>query len=242
MNTPTRAVQRRAEHGSALVELMVATAVGLSLAALLGHTVTVFQAGYRHAATKVGGDQQARAALSLMADELGALLGGPTSASCPGRGVWITPSRLEFAANLYDRTTLLREPVSAGGREVAVESGGLFEAGDLVMIVDVETAFDPGDDVAECVRIAAVSTGRWTLDRALPRAMPAASPVALVNRVVYSLDSRRRLMRNQDGGSQRVAQDVDTFDARIENALVILKLGVHDAPLWTRRIALGDTR
>lgn len=228
------------QRGSSLLELLTATSIGLSLAALLGYTVTAFQADYRRSVTRIGGDQQARFALALLADELDALLDVPPSATCPPPGVQIETGRVEFTANLYGRTTRLRGVASPGGLEIAVEPGGTFEAGDLVMIVDVKAPQDPGDDLAECVRIADIATGRWTLQSPLPGAFPAGSPVALVNRVVYALDRVGRLMRTQDGGTQRVAQDVEAFHARLDGASVVVRLALRPASAWTRRIVLKD--
>lgn len=230
------------ERGTSLVELLVATLVGLSLAALLGHTVTAYQAGYQRAVTRINSDQQAHFALALLADEVGALLHAPASATCPASGVHVADGRLEFAANLYDRSTALREAASAGRSEIVVEAGGAFEAGDLVMLVNVNDPTDPGDDAVDCVRITDISADHWTLERALERPFPAGSLVALVNRVAYALDRRGRLMRTQDGGTQRVAQDVAAFDVRIEGSSLVLRLAMRDAAEWTRRVSVEDVR
>jgi hypothetical protein len=125
---------------------------------------------------------------------------------------------------------------------VVEPGGGEFEAGDLVVIVDVGVADDPGDDVAECSEIGELAAGRWSLTRALARAFPAGSPVALVNRVVYALDRQGRLMRTQDLGTQRVAQGVDAFDASFEGSALVLRLAMREASAWTRRVVLKDSR
>ncbi len=230
------------ERGASLVELLVATSIGLSLAALLAHTMTAYHAGYQRSVTRINGDQQAHVALTLLADEVGALLRAPASATCPAGGVRVADGRLEFAANLYDRSTTLRDAAPAGRRDIVAETGGAFEAGDLVMLVDVNEPADPGDDAAECARISDVSAGHWTLERALARPFPAGSSVTLVNRVAYALDRRGRLMRTQDGGTQRVAQDVAAFDVRMEGSSLALRLAMRDAAEWTRRVWWEDAR
>ncbi len=230
------------EQGTSLVELLVATSVGLSLAALLGHTVLSYQTYYRHAVTRTNSDQQAHFALALMADEIETLLEVPASATCPAGGILMSEGRLDFAANLYDRSTSLRDDVPAGGRELVVESGGSFEAGDVVMVVNVNDPADPGDDAPECARIADIIADQLTLEQAVARPLPAGSPVSLVNRVTYLLDRRGRLMRTQDGGTQRIAQDVVAFDARFDGAALVLRLAIRDAAEWTRRVAVEDGR
>jgi hypothetical protein len=225
-----------------LIELLVATSVGLSLAALLGHTVAAYQTHYHRAVTRIDGDQQAHFALALMAEELGALLQSPASSTCAAAGVQVAEQRVEFSANLYDRSTALRDDAPAGRSEVAVASSSAFEAGDLVIMTNLHDPRDPGDDMADCVRIAAISADQWTLESTLARSFPSGSPVVLVNRVTYALDRLGRLMRTQDGATQRVAQDVVAFDARVDGAALVIRLAVRQASEWTRRIGLEDTR
>jgi hypothetical protein len=231
---------RPAERGATLVELLVAASMGLSVAALLGHTMSAYQTGYHRAATRVSESQQAHFAVALMAAEVETLLKPPASASCPAWGIRVADGRLEFSANLYDRSTGLREDAPAGGSEMVVEEGSAFEAGDLVMVVDVQDPADPGDDIADCARISDISSNRWTLGRALARRFPAGSRVALVNRVAYALASRGLLMRTQDGGTQRVAQDVTAFDVRVEGSTVLIRLAMRNAGEWTRRVAVEE--
>lgn len=228
------------ERGTSLVELLVATSIGLGLAALLGHTMTAYQIHYHHAVTRIDGDQQAHGALALMADELDTLLAMPASTTCPPGGVRVTEGGVEFAANLYDRSAILRNNVAAGLSELVVVADGSFEAGDLVMIVEVNDPTDPGDDVADCLRIAAVNADQWALEHALARSLPAGTRVVLVNRVTYALDRLGRLMRTQDGGTQRIAQGVEAFDPRLDGNVLVVRLGMRRAADWTRRIALGD--
>ncbi|MEW6682435.1 MAG: hypothetical protein AB1451_05875 [Nitrospirota bacterium] len=228
----------RGERGTSLVELLVATSMGLSVAALLGHTISAYQTNYRHAVTRMSDDQQAQFALALMTDEMETLLQAPTSATCSVGGVQVADGRVWFAANLYDRSTALREPVPAGGSAVVVESIGAFEAGDLVMFVNVNDPTDPGDDVADCSRITDISADQWTLEPAFARPFPAGSPVALVNQVAYVLDRRGRLMRTQDGGTQRIAQDVTSFDVQLDGGSLVVRLVTREARQWTRRVAV----
>lgn len=229
------------QRGGSLVELMVAMVIGLSLLALFGHTVTTFQVDYRRSVTRIDGDQQAHLALALLADELDALVHVlPSATTCPAAGVRVDAGRVEFAANLYDRVSRLVEPAVSGRQAVVVEAGKEFKTGDLVMLIDVVNPDDPGDDRAECLRIADKETEGWILERPLQEAFPAGSPVALVNRVVYARDRQGRLMRTQDSGTQRVAQDVQVFDTRRDGASLVVSLAVRGASTWTRRMALTD--
>jgi len=149
---------------------------------------------------------------------------------------------VEFAANLYDRSTALRDDAPVGRSALMVASASAFEAGDLVMMVNVNDPMDPGDDVADCARIAAISANQWEIEPALVRSFPAGSQVTLVNRVTYALDRVGRLMRTQDGGTQRIAQNVAAFDARLDGAALVVRLAVSQASEWTRRIDLEDAR
>lgn len=237
MSRATSPSERRpGERGASLVELLVATAIGLSLAALFGHTVAVYQSGYNRAVTRVNDGQQANFALALMAAETETMLTTPRSSTCPAGGLDLAEGRLEFAANLYDRSTSLREETSTGESEVVV-TGGAFEVDDLVMVTDVRDPTDPSDDVADCTRIIDISASRWTVERPWARPYPAGSPVVLVNRVAYAL-ARGLLMRTQDGGTQRVAQGVSEFSVRVEESTVLMRLVMRETGSWTRRVAL----
>lgn len=231
-----RSERRPGERGASLVELLAATAVGLSLAALFGHTVTVYQSGYNRATTRVNDGQQAHFALALMAAETETLLTTPRSSTCPDGGIHLGDGRLEFAANLYDRSTSLQEATPIGESTVVV-TGGSFEVDDLVMVTDVRDPTDPSDDAADCARITDISASRWTLERPLAQPYPAGSPVVLVNRVAYAL-ARGLLMRTQDGGTQRVAQGVSEFSVRVEESSVLMRLVMRETGSWTRRVAL----
>lgn len=49
-------------------------------------------------------------------------------------------------------------------------------------------------------------------------------------------------MRTQDGGTQRIAQNVAAFDARLDGGSLVVRLAVSQASEWTRRINLEDAR
>ncbi|MFZ5876896.1 MAG: PilW family protein [Nitrospirota bacterium] len=227
---------RRSERGASVVELLVATAAGLIVAALCGHALFLSQASYRSAATRIDRDQHAQFALALIGAEVGAVVDAQTSTGCPSRGIRITPGRMEFSANLYDRHTVLRDAALSGSWEAVVAAGDAVEAGDTVMLTDPGEGHDPSDDVSHCARIASRSMDRLRLEAALPRAFPAGSPVALVNRVMYRLDGQARLMRTQDGGTQRIADHVVGFEAEQAGRLLTIRLSMQDLPTRLRRI------
>jgi hypothetical protein len=231
----------RAERGASVVELLVATAVGLVLAALCGQSFALSQSSYRAAATRIDRDQHAQFALALIAAEVGAAIDPPISTTgCPTRGIQITQGRMEFSANLYDRHTELRAPVSPGSMDVVV-AGTAVEAGDTVMLTDLGEFHDPADDTSHCARIVAISGDRLTLDAALPRSFPTESPVTLVNRVTYRLDAQGRLMRTQDGGTQRVADHVVGFDVEQAGRLLTIRLTMQDVPTRLRRFVVNGS-
>jgi hypothetical protein len=226
----------RSERGASLVELLVATAVGLTLAALCGQAVALSQTSYRSAATKIDRDQHAQFALALIGAEVEAVVDPPTSTTgCPTRGIQITPGRMEFSANLYDRHTVLRDPVSSGSLDVVVVAGDAVEAGDTIMLTDLGELHDPADETSHCARIVRISGDRLSVEGALPRSFPSGSPVTLVNRVMYRLDAQARLMRTQDGGTQRIADHVVAFDVEQVGGLLTVRLTMQDVPTRLRR-------
>jgi hypothetical protein len=231
-------VDLREERGASVGELLVATATGLVLAALCGQAFAVSNATYRSAVTKLDRDQQAQSALAVIAAEVGAIVDAPRSTGCPSRGIQIAPGRMEFSANLYDRDTQLRDAALSGSRDVAVATRDVFEAGDMVRLTDPGAFDDPSDDASQCVRIANISTDRLTLETALARSFPAQSAVALVNRVTYRLDGQARLMRTQDGGTQRIADHVVGFDVEQTDRLLTIRLTMEDVPTRQRRLVV----
>lgn len=232
----------KGERGSSLVDLLVATTIGLALSALAVHTLFAYQTGYHRAATRVSTDQQAQRALALMADEVARADSAQVSDTCPAGGIRLTDGRVEFWSNLYDRSTFVRETASAGMSELVVASHDGFESGDLVKVVTVNDPADPGDDVTDCLRIADVLADRWMVEPSLARALSAGSAATLVNRVTYALDRQGRLMRTQDGGTQRIAQDVAAFASRMDNASLVLRLTMQGAKEWTRRVIVEADR
>lgn len=226
------------EGGSTIVELMVAAAAGLLLAAVLGHTLLSFQTAFRISSTAVDRGEQAQLALALIAHEIEAVVPMPRAHGCPPEGIVVRPGQLSLSANLYDRTAWLREPASIGTSEVVLGLAGSFEVNDLVVVTDVGDVSDPSDDGSQCVRITAIFGDRVAVDAPLTRHFPSESPMALVNLVTYRVDGRGRLMRTQDGGTQRVAQDVVAFDARRDREHAILSLTMRDALPWMRYVPL----
>lgn len=223
-----------------MVELLAATATGLVLAALCGRAFAVSHATYRSAVTTLDRDQQAQFALAVMAAEVGAIVDTPGSTGCPSRGLQITPGRVEFSANLYDRDTLLRDAAVSGSRDVVVATRNGFEAGDMVRLTDPGEIDDPSDDASQCARIVEIITDRFTLDPALTRDFPAQSAVALINRVTYRLDGQARLMRTQDGGTQRIADHVVGFEVEHAGGLVTIRLTMADLPTRLRRLVVVE--
>jgi hypothetical protein len=231
-------VGRRADRGASAVELLVATATGLALAAVCGQAFSVSHATYRSAVTKLDRDQQAQSALAVIAAEVGAIVDVARSTECPSRGIQIAPGRMEFSANLYDRDTLLLDAASSGSRDVVVATRDVFEPGDVVRVTDPGELDDPSDDMSQCARIATISIDRLTLETALARSFPARSPVVLVNRVTYRLDGYARLMRTQDGGAQRIADHVVGFDVEQAGRLLTIRLTMQDVPTRLRRLVV----
>ncbi len=234
-------LDRATERGASVVELLVATAIGLALAALCGQAFATAHATYRSAATRIDRDQSTQFALGLISAEVGMIVDAPWSTGCPSRGIQIAPGRMEFSANLYDRDTKLRDPASSGGHEVIVDAGDAFETGDMVMLTDPGEPADPYDDASQCARIANISTDRLTLDSALGRPFPARSAVVLVNRVTYRLDGQARLMRTQDGGTQRIADHVVGFDVEQAGGLLTIRLTRQDVPTRLRRLIVVES-
>lgn len=241
---PTVTTRSSNQLGMTLVECLVSTAIGGLIAAGLCHVLLTYQSGYQSQTTRIDHDQQARFALDLMAEELQVAERVARGPGCAEPGVHIGDARVAFAANLYDRTTALREPASAGQRNIAVTTGPTLDPNDLIMLVGVADPSDPSDDVAECLKVAQRTGEQVTLETSLTRSYPAGTRVSVSNRVTYALDARRgRLMRTQDGASQRVAQDVAVFSAGEEDPAIVLRIEMRPAnpgvapAVWRRVIA-----
>jgi hypothetical protein len=226
------------ERGASLVELLVATTVGLALAALCGQTFAAYHGAYRSAVTRIDHTQQADFALALMSAELESRIDVSQSLGCPPLGLELAEGRIEFAANLFDRETVIASTVAAGTWEAIVESAREFESGDTVRITDVGAVGDPSDDRSQCVRIASISGNHLILGSALARPFPTNSPVILINRVLYRLDDRGRVMRTQDSGTQRIADNIRGFDVVLEGRLLTLRLAMRDGSTRTRGLVV----
>jgi Tfp pilus assembly protein PilW len=225
-----------------LVECLVSTAIGGLIAAGLCHVLLTYQSGYQSQTTRIDHDQQARFALDLMAEELQVAERVVRGSGCAEPGVHIGDARLSFAANLYDRTTALREPASAGQRNIVVATGATLDPNDLIMLVGVADASDPSDDVAECLKVAQRTGDQVILSDLLTRSYPSGTRVSVSNSVTYVLDARRgRLMRTQDGASQRIGQEVVAFLANAEGPAIVLRIEMRPvnpgvAPVVWRRV------
>ena len=117
---PTAAIRAANQRGMTLVECLVSTAIGGLIAAGLCHVLLTYQSGYQSQTTRIDHDQQARFALDLMVEELRVAERVVRGSGCAEPGVHIGEARVAFAANLYDRATVLREAVSAGQRRIVV--------------------------------------------------------------------------------------------------------------------------
>lgn len=239
MSAPT--TRRRNQHGMTLVECVISVAIGSLITAGVCQTLLAYQSGYHRQTARVDRDQQARFALDLMAEEARVAERVAQGPGCAEPGLHLDDARLSFAANLYERTTVLREPVSSGRRSVVVAAGTIFDAHDRIMLVGIGDPADPSDDVVECLKVADRAGDQIDLETPLARSYPTGTRVAVSNQVTYALDDRRgRLMRVQDGASQRVAQDVAAFSAKAEGTAIVFRLEMRakpgDAPAAWRRL------
>jgi Tfp pilus assembly protein PilW len=237
------------QRGTTLVECLIATGIGVALVAVFGHTLLTHQAAYRDQLARLDTTQQADFALTLITDELHAAVQVIHGEGCPEPGGQIQNSQISFAANLYDHTTELREQAPSAQSNLVVRASSVFEVNDLVMIVGVGDPADPSDDVAECREIDEIVDDRVTVHDPLSRSYPLGSPVSVLNRVRYVYDAHRgRLMRSQDGSSQRIAQGVTAFSVEGEGPTIVVSLGLRASNpavrsrTWQRRVVLEDRR
>ncbi|MEO5657774.1 MAG: prepilin-type N-terminal cleavage/methylation domain-containing protein [Nitrospiria bacterium] len=231
----------RSQHGMTLVECVVSVAISSLIAAGVCQTLLAYQSGYHRQTTRVDRDQQARFALDLMVEEARVAERVARGPGCAEPGLHLDDARLSFAANLYERTTVLREPVSSGRRSMVVAAGALLDHRDRILLIGIGDPADPSDDVAECLKVAGRAGDQVDLETPLIHSYPTGTRISVSNQVTYTLDARRgRLMRAQDGASQRVAQDVAAFSARVEGAAIVLRLEMRakpgDAPAAWRRL------
>lgn len=241
---PTATTRAASQRGMTLVECVVSTAIGAVIAAGLCHALLTYQSGYQSQTARIDRDQQARFALDLMVEELRVAERVVRGSGCAEPGVHIGDARVAFAANLYDRTTALREPASSGQDSIVVMTGRTLDSNDRVMLIDVADQEDPSDDVAECLKIAQRTGDQVVLGAPLTRSYPVGTRVSVSNQVTYALDARRgRLMRTQDGASQRMAQEVAVFSADEEDPAIVLRIEMRPAnpgvapAVWRRVIA-----
>ena len=241
---PMVTIRSSTQLGMTLVECLVSTAIGAAIAAGLCHALLTYQSGYQGQTARIDRDQQARFALDLMVEELRVAERVVRGSGCAEPGVHIDEAHLSFAANLYDRATVLREAVSAGQRRIVVAMGPTPDPNDFIMLIDVADRGDPSDDVAECLKVAQRTGDQVVLGAPLTRSYPVGTRVSVSNQVTYALDARRgRLMRTQDGASQRVAQEVAIFSASAEGPAIVLRIEMRPANLgvapavWRRVIA-----
>jgi hypothetical protein len=235
------------QRGTTLVECLIATGIGVSLVAVFVHTLLGHQAAYRDQLVRLDTTQQADFALAVIAEELHTAVQTIDGQGCPEPGIQVQSSQISFAANLYDRTTELRERAQSAQGALVVRSPSVFEVNDLVMVVGVGDPADPSDDIAECRAIEEIVGDRLTVHGALTRSYPQGSTVSALNRLRYSYDaSRSRLMRSQDGASQRIAQEVTAFSVKEEDRTILVNLWLRTSnptgsPLaWQRRIPIED--
>ncbi|MBI3606435.1 MAG: hypothetical protein HY207_00535 [Nitrospirae bacterium] len=237
------------QQGTTLVECLLATGIGVALVAMFVHALWTHQAAYRDQLARLDTTQQADFALAMMADELRIAVQAIHGQGCPEPGVQVQSAQISFAANLYDHTTELREQAPVAQGSLVVRSSSVFEVNDLVMIVGVGDPADPSDDVAECRVIEQIVGDRVTVRGTLTRSYPLGSAVFVLNRIRYSYDALRgRLMRSQDGASQRIAQGVRVFSIGREGRTIVVSLGLRalnpaaPSPTWQRRILFEDIR
>jgi type II secretory pathway pseudopilin PulG len=174
--------------------------------------------------------QEGRAAMAVLAREL-RLAGVPATPDvvCHSmlEGIEVEASTVRFLANLYGVATRLAAPAAVGDAvlqipddagirsgEAAVSPGTAFAAHDVIYLYDPGRAGDESDDRVECHRLErAGRAGVITLEAgdAVRRPFPTGSRVQVINEVRYAHDAaRHQLMRTVDGGTQSVADRVES--------------------------------
>jgi prepilin-type N-terminal cleavage/methylation domain-containing protein len=174
--------------------------------------------------------QEGRAAVAVLVREL-SLAGLPVAPdpACHAiaDAIEADGTAVRFLANLYGVATVLEEPAAAGDTVLwipddarirdgaaAVSPGTAFAAHDVVYLYDLGRAGDNTDDRVECHRldragragVVALAAGDT-----VRHPFPAGSRLQVVNDVRYALDSsRHQLMRTVDGGTQAIADRLDS--------------------------------
>lgn len=207
-------IERLSRHGGfTVLESVVAISISLILAALVQQTISAYQGAYHRHRARLAMDQEAAIGLQFMAAELATAEARRSGHGCPPAGIRVGERELAFAANVYDRSTALRENAPAGRTTVVVAEGGLFDVGDWVMLENAGDVSDPSDDTVECALIEEIDGPDLRFDQALHGTFPATSVVSAVHRIRYQLDEDGRLMRSQDGVRQRLALHVSGLTA-----------------------------
>lgn len=200
----------RSGSGFSLVELMVAVAVFSVIAAM----ATTFMAAQRRSAARqeasLDAQQQARAAMDLMAREIRIAGSGLAPGEAPLR--ILDPARIEFMADLNGAGARLRSAAAAGDAILSVTGmtgSSAFRKNKSILVCSV--------DDCEWHHLERDATGSLVfIAEPLGRDFPAGSDLRPINRVRYELkkgDSpeRFRLMRRVDGGSSTVAEGIGSL-------------------------------
>lgn len=221
---------RTIEGGLTLVEVVITLAI-VGIAVVGAEQLLAGQ--IRHLSRQEGmaeQRQEGRAVVALMVREL-SLAGLPAAPdpACHAIGDVIEAdgSTVRFLANLYGVATQLEAPAATGDTVLqipddavilpeagAVSPGTEFAAHDVVYLLDPGLPGDAADDRVECHRLdRAGRAGVVTLAAgdAVRRPFPAGSRLQVVNDIRYAHDAaHHRLMRTVDGGTQAIADRVES--------------------------------
>lgn len=221
---------RTVERGLTLVEMVITLAI-VGMAAAAAEQLLAGQ--IRHLSRQEAmaeQRQEGRAAVAVLARELS--LAGLPVAPDPDCHPMVDVidadgSVVRFLANLYGVATVLEEPAASGdtalripddarirGGAAAVSPGTAFAAHDVVYLYDPGRVGDETDDRVECHRldragragVVALAAGDT-----VRRPFPAGSRLQVVNDVRYAHDpARHQLMRTVDGGTQAIADRIES--------------------------------
>jgi prepilin-type N-terminal cleavage/methylation domain-containing protein len=218
------------QRGMTIVEAVIALAI-VAIAAAGAEELLAGQ--IRHLSrqeTLAEQRQEGRAAVAVLTRELrlavAPMASDPDCHAIAG-GIEADGSSVRFLADLYGVATVIDEPAAAGDTmlripddamvragQAAVSPGTAFAAHDLVYLTDPGRLGDGTDDRVECHRLdRAGRAGVVTLadGDAIRLSFPAGSRLEVVNVVRYSHDDlRHQLMRTVDGGTQAIADRVES--------------------------------
>jgi prepilin-type N-terminal cleavage/methylation domain-containing protein len=240
---------RAVERGLTLVEMVITLAiVGMAAAGaeqLLAGQIRHLSRQERMAEQR----QEGRAAVALLVRELS--LAGLPAAPDPachaiGDGVEADGSAVRFLVNLYGVVTVLEAPAAAGDTalsipdDAAIRGGAAVSPGTAFAAHDAAYLYDPGrpgdetDDRVECHRLdRAGRTGVVALAAgdAVRSPFPAGSRLLVVNDVRYAHDAARHaLMRTVDGGTQAVADRVESAQFTLREGWVAARITFDPRP------------